>query len=103
MLDTLEFFFDPLNKKWISPQKEILGPLQQIFSLNQTHWANSVIELPYPSVVVWLCGRARGPSWWKYRKKREKNGIGASIRNGPEIQCLPYAGFFFTAREKRKK
>ena len=24
-----------------------------------------------------------------------KNGIGATIRFGQEIQCLPYAGFFF--------
>ena len=27
------------------------------------------------------------------KKKREKNGIGAIIHIGREIQCLPYAGF----------
>ena len=27
-------------------------------------------------------------------------GIGATIRIGREIQCLPYAGFFFTYRKK---
>ena len=32
-----------------------------------------------------------------YRKKNtpKKHGIGASIRIGREIQCLPYAGFFY--------
>ena len=27
------------------------------------------------------------------KKKKEENGIGASIRIGREIQCLSYAGF----------
>ena len=37
---------------------------------------------------------------WDQIKRREKNCIGATIRVGWDIQCLPYAGFFLDKADK---